>query len=97
MHCFEAFGRSLVNRIVDPVQLGHAQALADLNEQGGVEGGLRREAVEAEEILDVEVLADHLDRLLVAQVHHVLDHHDTEHDTRVYVQRPVLWLLSWLR
>ncbi len=37
MHHFEATSRCLVDRIIDPVQLIHAQALADLNEQGGIE------------------------------------------------------------
>ncbi len=55
-HRFMDASRSLVNRIFDPAQLGHTQALVDLNEQRVFEGGLGCEAIEAEKVLDVKFL-----------------------------------------
>jgi hypothetical protein len=77
--------RSLINQVIDPVQLLHTHTLAYLQEQGGIERRFRSETIVAEEVLDVQVLLELLYRLLIADVQHVHYNYGNEHDTRVYV------------
>ncbi len=62
----------MIDHAIGPFQKIHAHTPAYLYEQGGIERRFRSETIAADEVLVVQVLLEHLYRLLIAYVQHVL-------------------------